>query len=428
MRIDPRLSRREMMGASAALAAGSFLARIAYAQPADRWPNIAEMAQRYVREEKVANMIAYLGRGANAELVGAGRDAFGSARRSDEDSLYRIYSMTKPITGVAAMMLVEEGKLGLDQPLAEILPDFAEMQVQKRYDGPITPDNLEPAARPITIRQLLTHTAGLGYPLIQQGPIFERMSAAGIVPVQLTRLPIVELAMGSPVESLTLFASRLARLPLVYQPGTRWSYSASLDLMGRVIEVVSGQAFDEFLKQRIFDPLGMDSTWFRVPRSETGRLTTSYGVVGGFVVPIDMPGLSIFSREPPFPMGGSGLVSSPRDYDRFMRMLAGYGQLDERRVMSARTVRTATSNLLAGSDATRGTLVRGFGFGAGGRVGWPTAPDAFGWGGIAGTIGIVDMASGRRAGLYTQYVPVFAYPVYEDFEQALARDLELHAG
>jgi CubicO group peptidase (beta-lactamase class C family) len=162
-----------------------------------------------------------------------------------------------------------------------------------------------------------------------------------------------------------------------------------------------------------------------VPRSEASRLTTSYGVLGGFVLPIDVPSLSIFRQEPPFPMGGSGLVSSPRDYDRFMRMLAGFGWLEGRRVMSERAVRIGTSNLLAGSDATRGTLVRGFGFGAGGRVGWPSASRAFGWGGIAGTIGIVDMASGRRAGLYTQYVPVFAYPVYDDFEEALAQDLEL---
>src|SRR5690606_19017592 len=165
-------------------------------------------------------------------VIGAGLDSFTEPRRSDGRSIYRIYSMTKPITGMAAMMLIDEGKLGLDQPLHEILPAFRSMQVQKVYDGPMTPDNLEPAERAITIRQMLTHTAGLGYSLVQSGPIAEAFRNRGLVPGLVTRLQVLPVFRGTAVPSLELFADRLAEMPLVYQPGTRWSYSMSMDLMG----------------------------------------------------------------------------------------------------------------------------------------------------------------------------------------------------
>ncbi|HSG33816.1 MAG TPA: serine hydrolase domain-containing protein [Sphingomonadaceae bacterium] len=426
------ITRRSLIRAGAALGASAAIPLFGgrtMAQAGQSFPNVAKMCRDYVNRDMVANMIAYIGvSGAAAQLVGSGRDSFNGSRRSDADSIYRIYSMTKPITGMAAMMLVEEGKLTLDTELPEILPKFDHMMVQKEYDGAITPDNLEPAERPITIRQLLTHTAGLGYSAVQQGPIREAMNRAGVVSGMLTRLPIEELLRGAPVHGLELFADRLAEFPLVWQPGKRWIYSTGLDLMGRVIEVVSGQRFDAFLKERIFDPCGMEETWFQVPQSEVHRLTTSYGVIGGFVIPIDFPGFSIFLDKPPFPMGGSGLASTPRDYDRFLRMLAGYGMLEGKRVMSAAAVRTGTSNLLPDLAVTNGTSVAGYGFGAGGRVGWAGAPQAYGWAGAAGTIGVVDMASGSRAGLYTQYMPVFTYPVYEDFEEALAKDLALQQG
>src|SRR5690606_36907802 len=158
-------------------------------------------------------------------VIGAGLDSFTEPRRSDGRSIYRIYSMTKPITGMAAMMLIDEGKLGLDQPLHEILPAYRTMQVQKVYDGPITADNLEPAVRPITIRQMLTHTAGIGYGIVQSGPISDAYRERGVVPGLVSRLQDSPAFRGTPVPSLELFADRLAEFPLVYQPGTRWSYS-----------------------------------------------------------------------------------------------------------------------------------------------------------------------------------------------------------
>src|SRR5690606_38944829 len=136
---------------------------------------------------------------------------------SGADSLYRIYSMTKPITGMAAMLLVEEGKLALDQPLHEIVPQFRLMQVQKVHDGPITPDNLEPAVRPITIRHLLTHTAGIGYAIVQSGPISQAYRERGLVPGMVTRLQALPVFRGAAVQGLDVFADRLAELPLVFQ-------------------------------------------------------------------------------------------------------------------------------------------------------------------------------------------------------------------
>ena len=421
------LSRRALlrggaiMGAGAALA-GLPLGRAAFAQ-ASQWPAVAALADRYVETRKVANMVSVLGWQQRApEVIARGTLAIGQAAPAGIDSLYRIYSMTKPITGMATMLLIEDDKLELDQPLAEILPAFADMQVQKTYDGSIT--DLEPAERPITIRHLLTHTAGLGYSIIQKGPIAAAYAQAGVVPGQVTKLPLGEMfGRGAPAPSLEAFADNLAALPLVAQPGTRWSYSVALDLMGRVIEVVSGQPFDAFLKQRLFDPLGMTSTWFRVPESEVGRLTTNYGVMNGTLLPLDPARASVYLDEPAFPFGGAGLVSSPRDYDRFLQMLVGYGQLGGKRVMSEAAVRLGTSNLLPEGVTTEGTFAAGSGFGAGGRVGLGEQAGSYGWGGAAGTVAFVDMKRGLRAGMYTQYMPVETYPLHSEFPKAVVADL-----
>ncbi|KPL68116.1 beta-lactamase [Erythrobacter sp. SG61-1L] len=426
------LSRRNLLRGGAALGLGAGLGGwplSAFAATGEQWPALRAMARSYVESHKVANMLAYMGQGDGApQMVAEGRDMAGGPRKSDADSLYRLYSMTKPITGMAVMILIDEGRLSLDQPLAEILPAFADVKVQKTYDGLVSEDNLEPLARPITIRHLLTHTAGLGYSIVQQGPIKALMEERGVISGQISRIPMEGFIRGKPVESLSLFAERLAEIPLVRQPGTRWSYSCGLDLLGRVIELASGETFDQFLKDHIFDPCGMTSTWFRVPASEAGRLTTTYAVVKGEVLPLDPGPSSIFLDQPAFPFGGSGLVGSPRDYDRFLRMLAGYGRIEGKRVMSEAAVRMGTSDLLPSPVVTKGTSVAGYGFGAGGRVGWAGGTSAFGWAGAAGTVGFVDMASGLRGGIYTQYMPSTAYPVYAEFEKAVESDLASRKG
>ncbi len=419
------MSRRALLRGGAMLGAGAAFAgvpfgRMALAQDPASWPNVRAAVEKYVAEGKVANMLATFGWGQQEpEVIARGVLTLGKPEKADIDTLYRVYSMTKPVTGMAAMMLIDDGKMGLDQPLAEILPAFAEMQVQKEYDGSIGPENLEPAKRPITIRHMLTHTAGIGYGIIQKGAISREFEKRGLIPGQVSKLPIPGLGRGTPVEGLEAFADGMALMPLVYQPGTKWSYSASLDVLGRAIEVASGMPFDAFLHERIFEPAGMDSTWFRVPASEVGRLTTNYGILEGKPLPMDPAAASIYLDEPAFPFGGAGLVSSPRDYDRFLRMLAGYGTIDGKRVMGELAVRVGTSNLLPEGVSTAGTWLGESGFGAGGRV----TGSAYGWGGAAGTAAFVDMKSGLRAQLFTQYMPAEAYPIQRSFAELVQKDL-----
>lgn len=428
---QPEVSRRSLLRGGILLGAGTALAglplgsRLLADNHATSWPAVRATVESYVAEGKVANMLATMGWGQAApEVIAKGVLTIGRAQVADADSLYRIYSMTKPITGIATMMLIEDGKLTLDQPLAEILPAYANMMVQKEYDGGIGEDNLEPAKRPITIRQLLTHTSGLGYGIVQKGPIRQAYEEAGLVPGQVSRIPIPGLSRAKPVGSLEAFADGLAKVPLVLQPGIKWSYSVSLDLLGRVIEVVSGKPFDMFLQERLFTPLGMTSTFFRVPESERGRLTSNYGILNGMPLPLDPADSSIYLDQPAFPFGGAGLVSSPADYDRFQRMLVGKGVLDGTRVMTEASVRLAASNLLPEGATTAGTWVDGQGFGAGGRV----TGSAFGWGGAAGTAAFVDLDSGLRAALFTQYMPSEAYPIQRTFPDLVMKDLAAMKG
>lgn len=425
-----QISRRNLLRGGAMLGVGAALSGLpgtgllAQSTAAGgQWPSVAAMVEKYVGERKVANMVATLGWGQrDPQTIAKGTLAIGQTTPADMDSLYRIYSMTKPITGMATMMLIEDGRLGLDQPLAELLPAFADMQVQRTYDGSVT--DLVPAERPITIRQLLTHTAGLGYNIVQKGPIAQLYTERGLVPGQVSRIPIPGLGRAEAVRGLDNFADRLAQVPLVLQPGSKWSYSVGLDLMGRVIEVASGMSFDAFLKERLFEPAGMTSTWFRVPESEIGRFTTNYGIINSTPLPIDPARASIYLDEPSFPYGGAGLVSSPRDYDRFQRMLLGYGTLDGRRIMGELAVRVGTSDLLPETAATEGTWVEGQGFGAGGRV----IDGSYGWGGAAGTVAFVNFTAGLRAAMFTQYMPSEAYPIHGGFPTAVAQDLAAMQG
>ncbi len=420
----PALSRRSLIKGSAYAAAGSALAGLPFSQllaahdVSTGWPNVAKLVEKYVGGGKVANMLITLGNGQedHAHTVSRGKLAFGSKKQIDADSLYRIYSQTKPITGMATMMLIDEGKLGLDQPLAEIIPAFAEMRVLKTQESPL--DDSVPAERPITIRQLLTHTSGLGYNIISKGHLLKAFNDQGITSGQISKLPIPGVAAGDSAPSLEAFADRLAALPLMYQPGTQWSYSASIDLLGRVIEVASGQSFDAFLQERLFDPLGMESTFWQVPESELGRLTDNYGILNGVPLPVDPASNSIYAEKPPLIWGGSGLVCSARDYDRFQRMLLGHGKLDGKRVMGELAVRVGTGNIMPKTATTKGTWVDGQGMGAGGR----SVGSQFGWGGAAGTLSTIDYDLNMRVGLYTQYIPAETYPIRKEFIEAVLAD------
>ncbi len=388
------------------------------------FPLLTAEIESYVAQKKVASMMAAIGFGADApQYISRGTLATDSAVAVDQDSLWRIYSMTKPVTGMAAMILVDEGKLSLDTPVADILPEFANMKV---LTDPANSLDAMPAKMQMTVRHLLTHTAGLGYNIITKGPLLNEYNRLGIAPGVVSKQTLPGFPVPAPTPSIDEFSRRVASLPLIAEPGAKWSYSISLDLLGYVIQQASGVEFGKFLKTRIFDPLDMTSTFFQVPESEAGRFTTNYAPVGPVLFPIDPASDSIYLEKPAFPFGGAGLVSSARDYDRFLAMLLGKGALDGTRIMSERVATLGMSNILPEGVQTKGTWVEGQGFGAGGRVGLgtPTSPKGtFGWGGAAGTAAFVDNVRGFRAGGYAQYMPADTYPFQQEFGQLVYRDL-----
>lgn len=416
--------RREAMGMAlaAGLSAALVPARAFAASAPELAGNLAKFAEKWVGPGKLPGLVVALGLpGRDTRYIARGSQGFLDTDAMEADTLFRIYSMTKPVTGMAAMILVDEGKLRLDQPIADFLPKFAKMQVQVTPDGSIT--DLRPARTQITVRHLITHTSGLAYGIIQQGPIRAELFRRGLIPGSVSRLKIPGLDRGQHVKGLAAFADGMADMPLVYEPGTRWSYSPGLDLMGRVIEVATGKTFDAFLQERLFGPLGMTSTGFRVAARDTGRLATNYGVIAGKLVPIDLPQTSVYLDKPPFLFGGAGLVSTPRDYDRFLRMIGGYGKLDGKRVMSEAAVRMGTSNLLPPAVSTGSIMgMKLDAFGAGGRVGRGAEEGIYGWSGAAGTVGMVDMRSGLTSAIYLQFMPPNALAVLPEFQQALRAD------
>lgn len=424
--IAPPLSRRAMFRAGGLLGAGAAMASLPFGRSllahdvSEAWPNVAAMANKYVSEKKLANMFLTFGwnQENHAHTVGGGTLSLNGTKEVDENSLYRIYSMTKPITGMAIMMLIDEGKLGLDMPLYEVLPAFKDMQVLVDPEGPL--EDTVPATRAITIRQLLTHTAGLGYTITSKGPQLDAYVKNGIVGGRVSRFPIPGVPNPVPAPGLEVWADRLATIPLTYQPATKWSYSCSIDLLGRVIEVASGMDFETFLKTKMFEPLGMDSTFMTVPEAEKGRFTDNYGILAGNLLPLDPASNSIYLDAPKVPSGGGGLVSSPKDYDKFLRMLLGYGKLGNERVMGELAVRIGVSDLIPKTVDKTGSWMEKEGHGAGGR----SVDGTFGWGGAAGTLGAVDFKLGLRTALWTQYMPPETYPVREEFLAAMQADLE----
>ncbi|MBB4857709.1 CubicO group peptidase (beta-lactamase class C family) [Novosphingobium chloroacetimidivorans] len=421
--LEAALNRRALLQLGAAAGLTGLLPSLAQAAARpDMLANVRALLTRWVGPGKFPGLVASLGRPGQApEFVSIGSQGFTDPDPMTPDTLFRIYSMTKPITGMAAMHLIAQGKMALDQPVHEVLPQFKDMKVQNTYDGSITA--LHPAPRPITMRHLLTHTSGLGYAIVQRGPIVQLMERKGLIPGQVTRLPINGFTRAKSISGLKAFADALAQVPLVYDPGTHWSYSMGLDLMGHVIEVLSGKAFDQYLKETIFAPAGMKDTVFQVPRADAGRLATNYGVIQGIFVAIDEGSRSLFLEKPAAPFGGAGLVSTPRDYDRFLRMLAQFGQIDGRRVLSEKAVRLGTSNLLPKGVAGPTIMGPVGGFGAGGRVGLGPEAGVYGWAGAAGTVGMVDMVHGLRSQIFAQFMPADSMNLLPEFQTALKADV-----
>lgn len=422
--LDPSgLSRREVLargGLGLALAALPLGVLEARARAGD-YPAITALLEGLIKEGKLPGLVASVGLGRSApRFVSRGTLAFDSKAPMGPDSLFRIYSMTKVVTGMAAMQLIAEGKLKLDQPIAEFLPRFARMQVLASPDAPL--DQVRPAKAPITVRQLLTHTAGLGYAVVQTGPIQKAFLKAGLNGGLASRQPSDQGPLVYP-SSLAEFADRLAEMPLVYEPGTQWSYSAAQDLLGRVIEVVSGMPFERYLWTRFFGPCGMSNTAFHGPAAKVARLTTNYVVKDGELIPVDPGATSIFLDPPPLPFGGSGLISTARDFDRFMAMLVAGGKAGGKRVMNPLAVTLGTSNLLPPGAATKGTWLEGAGHGAGAQLGLGAKAGVLGWSGAAGTVFRIDLKRGIRVAIYSQHMPTSAYELYDKFPKAAGSDL-----
>jgi len=396
-------------------------------------PGTQALFDSYVADRKMPGIVGAFGMGdLPTVFVSAGHISNDpGAASAGPDSLWRVYSMTKPITAMAAMILIQDGKMTLDEPISDFIPAFKNMRVQLNEN---TLDS-RPATRPITVRNLLTHTAGLGYNIITKGPLLDDYNKHGITPGAINAQFEAQMRPARPT-SLAEFADRVAAEPLIADPGTKWSYSIGLDLMGAVIEKASGMPFDRFVQTRILDPLKMNSTYWTVPQSEAGRLATNYTFVGGAMLPVD-PGVgSLWLKPPSFPYGGAGLVMSARDYDRFLHMLQDGGTLDGVRVMKPETVALAMSNLLppgvefGGAVANTGGQTTGpkMGFGAGGSVILESVPGGpskgtYGWGGAAGTIAWVDPARHARGTVMVNYFPGEQWPLRADVGKALFADM-----
>jgi CubicO group peptidase (beta-lactamase class C family) len=335
------------------------------------------------------------------------------------DTLWRVYSMTKPITSVAAMMLWEEGRFELTDEVSRYLPEFAEMRVFDK--GSVARPYTIPATEPVRIWHLLTHTAGLTYGFSYETVVDALYRAAGydVVPI--------------PGQDLAAVTRGWAKLPLLYQPGSAWSYGVATDVVGRLIEVVAGQSLDEFIAQRIFEPLKMaDARWW-VDEGDAGRLAALYtrDQRTGLAVRADTLGSGAL-RPPEFVSGGGGLICSAADYHRFTQMMLRGGELEGVRLLGRRTIGFMTRNQLPGT-ADLGTLstggfaettLEGIGFGLGFAVvdnpvpsRTPTTEGTYYWGGMASTAFFVDPAEELTVLLFTQLIPSSAHPLRPQLRQ-----------
>jgi CubicO group peptidase (beta-lactamase class C family) len=383
-------------------------------------PKVRAFVDRYVAEKKVANMVAAVGdRDRPPHFLSAGTLDLDGGPPAGPDTLYRIYSMTKPVTGCAIMMLVEEGKLKLDTPLADIFPAYAQMRV---LEDPENGSATVPAKKPILIRHLVTHSAGLVYASTAPASLARLYETKGIDPGGTSRNP-----QSQGPTSLIAFAEAAASVPLMFEPGTRWNYSVGLDVAGAVVEKLAGMPFDHFLAQRIFAPLAMADTGFSVAGASLDRFAANYRFTATGLELIETGRNSSFARQPVFPSGGGGLVSSARDYARFMAMLLGEGQVGSTRILGTDTARVMMSNLMEpGVLATTATGPTGYG--AGGRSVIVDTPGGesvgtFGWSGAANSIAFVDRRNGAYAVLMTQVMRWWPNPLYEEFGRALYADL-----
>ena len=378
---------------------------------AERLERLGAGMQAYVDEEKLAGLVTLVARrGKLAYFEAFGMQDVEAGLPMRRDTLFRIYSMTKPITSVAALILFERGEFLLSDPVEKYIPELRGLRVIEDPSGPL--DRTLPLEREIRIRDLLVHSAGFSYPwMTPPGPLAEAYRA---------------LQRGQREGFLQAFVRRLAKLPLLYQPGTRWNYGRATDVLGHLVAVVSGTPLHVFLREEIFEPLGMSDTGFQVPAGELGRFAANYtpGPQGGLQL-VDTPSKSRFRRPPRFLEAGGGLVSTAMDYARFAQMLLDGGELDGRRILGPKTIDLMTRNHLSEQELQADFLQQafpGWGFGLGvsvitdvARTQLPGSDGEYGWNGAAGTTFWVDPEEELIAIQMTQLMNFARYALPSQF-------------
>ncbi len=376
----------------------------------ERLERLDRVMQAYIDREEVAGAVTLVARrGKVVNFSAQGQRDVESGRAMTHDTIFRMASMTKPIASVALMMLYEEGHFQLRDPISKWLPEFAEMQVaipapeQERLTGRY---KLVPAARPITVQHVLTHTAGLAntYRGLTQTD-FQAMAGARKLD-----------------DTVGDMVKQLAKLPLNFHPGDRWEYGRATDVVGRLVEVMSGKTLDAFFRERIFGPLDMPDTHFYLPQSKLDRFAALYGPDDdGRIVLTEAPTAdSRFVREPHvYFSGAGGLVSTARDYFRFQQMMLNGGQLDGARILSRKTVELMTANHTG--DFGIWLAGPGYGFGLGyaivtdlGPSATPRSEGSYYWGGAFGTIFWVDPSEELIGIMLTQMRPYTHLRIRDD--------------
>jgi CubicO group peptidase (beta-lactamase class C family) len=365
--------------------------------------------RRYITPGKIAGcQVAIARHGQVGYLRSFGSMDLERGKPLEEDTIFRIYSMTKPITGVALLTLYERGDFQLNDPVHRFIPQWKDLRVREKDEDGST--RLVEPRRPMSVRDLLMHMSGLGF------------AGRGLPIVKIEDGDAKVLPSWEPGATLETLVDRLADRPLRFHPGTRWFYSVSTDICGRLVEIISGQRFDEYLRSAIFEPLGMIDTGFMVPDSEIGRLAANYArTPDKRLVLADDPERSGFREMPSYLSGGGGLVSTTADYLRFCQMLANGGELDGVRILGRKTVELMSTNHLPGNgELSSFALPGGYGevgfdgtgFGLTVAVGLgPARTQVIGsagdymWGGWASTIFWIDPSEDLAVVFMTQLVP-----------------------
>ncbi|HEY8490220.1 MAG TPA: serine hydrolase domain-containing protein [Dehalococcoidia bacterium] len=373
---------------------------------AERLERITEhLSRNYVEPGKIAGCQTLVARhGYVAYFKSLGYMDRERAKPMADDTIFRIYSMTKPITSVALMTLYERGYFQLNDPVHRVIPEWRDLQVYVSGEGEAM--ETRPPKSPVTFRHLLSHTGGLTYGATDH-PVDQAYRAVGA-------------GRNRRGETLRTFVEKLGRVPLRYEPGTRWMYSYSTDVCGYLVEALSGKRFDQYLQETIFDPLGMKDTSFVVPPEKVGRFAANYQRRPDKTLAlVDDPETSPYLTEPTFFSGGGGLTGTTADYLRFCEMLRRGGELDGQRILGSRTIRLMTQNHLpGGADLTQmaigafsETPYGGVGFGLGfamtlSEVAAGTVGEGdYYWGGAASTIFWVDPKEDLVVIFMTQLMP-----------------------